>query len=179
MCVFVWELYFLQLQINVRCWLPGNGTIVWMQSFCGLILHRQLEESPPPLLSPGLVLPQREISWSRKDYSQVHCLKPEWEQRGGLWEETLLLSVFSLWVAWWCHRHAWNLRALGPFVFLCRVPASRASCCEQKWELGGLLTNVQSGTVLLRVRMSFMARKARIRWSLTSLHGVPGIFPRN
>lgn len=131
-----------------------------------------------PSLSPGLVLPRRAISWSRKDYSQVHCLKRE-RERGGPWEETLLLNVFSLWVAWWCHRHAWNLRALGPFVFLCRVPASRASCCGQKWELGGLLTNMQSGTVLLRVRMSFTAWKARIHWSLTSLHGVPGIFPRN
>lgn len=178
MCVFVWELYFLQLQINVRCWLPSNGTMAWMQSFCGLILHHQLEESPPPLQSPGLMLPQRAISWRRKDYSQVHCLKWEWELEDH-GKKPLCWVFSSLWVAWCRHRHAWNLRALEPFVFLCRVPASRASCCEQKWELGGLLTNVQSETVLLKVRMSFMARKARIHWSLTSLHGVPGIFPRN
>lgn len=161
MCVFVWELYFLQLQINVRCWLPCNGTMAWTQSFCGLILHHQLGESPPPLLSPGLMLPQRAISWSRKDYSQVHCLKPEWD-RGGSWEETLLLNVFSLWVAWWCHRHAWNLRAFRPFVFHCRVLTSRAFRYKQKWELGGLLTNVQSGMILLRVWMSFRTWKARI-----------------
>lgn len=144
MCVFVWELYFLQLQINVRCWLPCNGTMAWVQSSCGLILHQQLEESPPSLMSPGLMLPQRAISWSRKDYSQVHCLKQEWERRGS-WEETPLLSVFSLWVAWWCHRHAWNLRALGPFVFHCRgLPQGHFSVNRNgSWEACSLMCKVE------------------------------------
>lgn len=125
MWVFVWELYFLQLKINVRCWLPCKGEMACMRLFCGLILHHQLEESAPPRPpAPGLVLPQRAISWSRRDYSQVHCLKWEWAC-GRHHRETPLADCFQ---------------SLGSLVM--------PQACLESWGIGTFCTSLQSSSLM-------------------------------
>jgi hypothetical protein len=156
------------LKINVRCWLPCKGEMACMRLFCGLILHHQLEESAPPRPRPLASCYHKE---QLAEVEEITARCTVWSGSGrveGITEKPLWLTVFSLWVAWWCHRHAWNLGALGPFVLHCRVPALWAFCYEQKWGLGGLFTNAQSGMILLRGRRSFRTWKARIYLSLTS-----------